>query len=165
MTILPHAASRQRPSADLLEQKLAPCNLNQIFFPGYTVVACVRTRESLTLKLETTEPAICPKCGEPCSKIHDTRYRLIRDAPFPGVTVVWLLVPIRRVRCKCGCHRTEIIPWIAHHEQCTNRFIALIQNRCGVVTPQRRLSPPNTTSVGMLFAALTRSSSRHCSPM
>lgn len=91
------------------------------------MVACVRTRESLTLKLETTEPAICPKCGESCIKIHDTRYRLIRDAPFPGVTVVWLLVPIRRIRCKCGCHRTETIPWIAHHEQCTNRFIALIQ--------------------------------------
>ena len=52
MTILPHAASRQRPSADLLAQKLAPCNLNQIFFPGYTVVASVRTQEGLTLKLE-----------------------------------------------------------------------------------------------------------------
>ena len=116
MTILPHAASRQRPSADLLAQKLAPCNLNQIFFPGYTVVASVRTRESLTLKLEATGPAICPKCGEPCTKIHDTRDRLVRDAPFPGVTVVWLLVPIRRVRCKCGCRRTETIPWIAHHE-------------------------------------------------
>ena len=84
MTILPHAASRQRPSADLLAQKLAPCNLNQIFFPGYAVVASDRTRESLTLKLEATEPAICPKCGEPCTKIHDTRPRLIRDAPFPG---------------------------------------------------------------------------------
>lgn len=129
MTILPHAASRQRPSADLLAQKLAPCNLNQIFFPGYAVVASDRTRESLTLKLEATEPAICPKCGEPCTKIHDTRPRLIRDAPFPGVTVVWLLVPIRRVRCKCRCRRTETIPWIAHHEQCTNRFIALIQNQ------------------------------------
>lgn len=68
MTILPHAASRQRPSADLLAQKLAPCNLNQIFFPGYAVVASDRTRESLTLKLEATEPAICPKCGEPCTK-------------------------------------------------------------------------------------------------
>lgn len=84
MTILPHAASRQRPSADLLAQKLAPCNLNQIFFPGYAVVASDRTRESLTLKLEATEPAICPKCGEPCTKIHDTRPRLIRDAPFPA---------------------------------------------------------------------------------
>ena len=160
MTILPHAASRQRPSADLLAQKLAPCNLNQIFFPGYAVVASDRTRESLTLKLEATEPAICPKCGEPCTKIHDTRPRLIRDAPFPGVTVVWLLVPIRRVRCKCGCRRTETIPWIAHHEQCTNRFIALIQNQR---TPQQRLSPRNTTSGGMPFAASTRSSSRHCS--
>lgn len=38
MTIPPHAASRQRPSADLLAQKLAACNLNQIFFPGYTSV-------------------------------------------------------------------------------------------------------------------------------
>ena len=75
MTILPRAASCQRPSADLLAQKLEACNLNKIFFPGYTVVACVRTRESLTLKLETTEPAICPKCGESCIKIHDTRYR------------------------------------------------------------------------------------------
>ncbi len=86
MTILPHAASRQRPSADLLAQKLAACNLNKIFFPGYTVVACVRTRESLSLKLETTELAICPKCGESCIKIHDTRYRLIRDAPFAALS-------------------------------------------------------------------------------
>lgn len=49
MTIPPHAASRQRPSADLLAQKLAACNLNQIFFPGYTVVrSCLRpySRES-----------------------------------------------------------------------------------------------------------------------
>lgn len=144
MTTLPHAASRQRPSADLLAQKLAPCNLNQIFFPGYTVVACFRTRESLTLKLETTEPVICPKCGESCSMIRDTRYRLIRDAPFPGVTVVWLLVPIRRVRCKCGCHRTETIPWIAHHEQCTNRFIALIQS-------QMRGEDASTTAVAAKY--------------
>lgn len=129
MTILPRASSRRRPSANLLAQELAPCNLNRIFFPGYTVVASVRTRESLTLKLEATEPAICPRCGEPCTKIHDTRCRLVRDAPFPGVTMVWLLVPIRRVRYRCGCHRTETIPWIAHHEQCTNRFIALIQNQ------------------------------------
>lgn len=107
MTILPRAASCQRPSADLLAQKLEACNLNKIFFPGYTVVACVRTRESLTLKLETTEPAICPKCGESCIKIHDTRYRLIRDAPFPGVTVVWLLVPIQRVRCNLRVVRND----------------------------------------------------------
>lgn len=53
MTILPHAASRQRPSADLLAQKLAPCNLNQIFFPGHAVVASDRTRESLTLSYGT----------------------------------------------------------------------------------------------------------------
>lgn len=144
MTILPHAASRQRPSADLLAQNLAPCNLNQIFFPGYTVVASVRTQEGLTLKLEAMEPAICPKCGEPCTKLHDTRYRLVRDAPFPGVTVVWLLVPIRRVRCKCGCHRTETIPWIAHHEQCTNRFIALIQNHM-------RVQDASTTAVAAKY--------------
>ena len=163
MTILPRASSRRRPSANLLAQELAPCNLNQIFFPGYTVVASIRTRECLTLKLETTEPAICPKCGEPCTKIHDTRYRLVRDASFSGVTVVWLLVPIRRVRCRCGCLRTETIPWIAPHEQCTNRFIALIQNQMRGRTPQRRASPRNTTSVGMPCAASTRSSLKHCS--
>ena len=53
----------------------------------------------------------------------------MRDVPFPGVTVVWLLVPMRRVRCECGCRRTEVIPWIARHEQCTNRFIAAVQHR------------------------------------
>ena len=83
MTILPHAASRQRPSADLLAQKLAACNLNKIFFPGYTVVACVRTRESLTLKLETTEPAIYPKCGESFGlPAHFGRPRVGRKPPY-----------------------------------------------------------------------------------
>lgn len=82
MTILPRASSRRRPPANLLAQEPTSCNLNQIFFPGYTVVAIVRTRASLTLKLEATELAICPKCGEPCIKIHDTRYRLVRNIPF-----------------------------------------------------------------------------------
>lgn len=129
MTILPRASSRQRPSEALIVERLEPCNLNGIFFPGYTVVAAGRPANSLILKLEPTGPAVCPKCGSLCEKMHDTRCRLVRDVPFPGVTVVWLLVPMRRVRCECGCRRTEVIPWIAHHEQRTNRFIAAVQHR------------------------------------
>lgn len=127
MTILPRADSRQRPQK--AELAFTPCDLNETFFPGYTVAGMVRTNESLVLELKPNKLPICPRCGSPCEKIHDTRCRLVRDAPFPGVTVVWLQIPVRRVRCKCGCHKTEVIPWIAHHEQCTNRFIAAVQDR------------------------------------
>lgn len=65
MTILPRASSRQRPPANFLANELASCTLNQIFFPGYTVVASVRTPESLTLKLEATSLRFAPSAASP----------------------------------------------------------------------------------------------------
>ncbi len=129
MTVLPRAFSRRHPSDTELQTVLKPRELNEMFFPGYSVVNSGRTAESLVLKLTANKSPVCPRCGLSCEKVHDTRYRLIRDAPFPGVTVVRLMVPVRRVRCNCGCRKTEVIPWIARHEQCTNRFIAAVQEQ------------------------------------
>lgn len=133
MTILPRASSRQRPSKALIVERLEPCNLNDIFFLGYTVVAAGRPANNLILKLEPTGPAVCPKCGfpPPCEKLHDTRCRLVRDEPYPGVTVVWVLVSMRRVRCECGCRRAEVIPWIAHTSSAPTGLLPLSSIACG----------------------------------
>ena len=87
MTILPRASSRQRPSKALIVERLEPCNLNDIFFLGYTVVAAGRPANNLILKLEPTGPAVCPKCGSPPPPVRSYMTPAVdwcATSPIPG---------------------------------------------------------------------------------
>ena len=66
-------------------------------------------------------PARCPRCRRPCSLIHDTTVRRIRDRDLFEYRV-WLSVPIRRVRCvTCGVGR-EALSWLAPRSRLTHRL-------------------------------------------
>lgn len=107
-----------------------PGLLETLLYPGYAVKDITRVPEGgLELHLEPVGLAVCPRCGKPSPKLHETRRRRIREAPFPGCSAVWISLPIRRVRCECGCHCNELIPWLIPHKRMTARFIAHIQYR------------------------------------
>lgn len=97
-------------------------------YPGYRLttysgdVSCQR----LTLILEPTGLCKCPNCGNFC-KPHATLYRDIRCAPCQGYPYVYLRLPVRQVRCSCGCRRMEVIRWLDSHSRISNKLIALVQ--------------------------------------
>lgn len=100
------------------------------FYPGYIVTAIVNApRKGLLIRLKPLGHAVCPRCGSTCSSVHQSRERRLREAPFPGSIRVWLEMPVRRVRCRCGCRANERIPWVVPHQRMTARFIAEVQRR------------------------------------
>lgn len=102
--------------------------LESLLYRDYDVVG-MRLPEpgTMVLTLKPNKPAICPNCHKPCDSIHDTRPRMIRDVPPGGLSVLWIEVDVRRVRCSCGCHKTEELGIAAPRKQYTHRFAANIQ--------------------------------------
>lgn len=63
----------------------------------------------------------CSRCGQHCSRVHDTHRRRVRDADLFEYRV-WLEVPVRRVQCsQCGVAR-ERLSWLAPRARITNRL-------------------------------------------
>lgn len=83
--------------------------------------------DHMEMHLAPERPAICPKCGAACTKIHSVKQREIRELPFPGSTQTRLHVAVRRVRCKCGCCQTEELPWVRPKKRMTKRLEAAVQ--------------------------------------
>lgn len=104
-------------------------SFQQYLYFGYEVVkwAFSAHRKGALIVLNPTAAPVCPKCGRSCSRIKETRARKIRDCAVPGCEYTVLFVPVRRVRCDCGCLGTEILPWIAKHGRITLRFAAQVQ--------------------------------------
>lgn len=73
-------------------------------YPGYrlTTYSGDVSGQCLTLTLEPPGLCQCPNCGNFC-KPHATLYRDIRCAPCQGYPYVYLRLPVRQVRCSCGC--------------------------------------------------------------
>lgn len=116
--------------SNLLNLPNPPGKLEALLYPDYVVTEITAAPEGgLELHLQPTALPICPRCGKPSLKLHETRHRRIREAPFPGCSAVWISLPIRRVRCKCGCHAQESIPWLIPYKRMTARLIAHIQYR------------------------------------
>ena len=115
-----------------LRHPYIPRSTTEAFFcnsyPGYRLttysgdVSCQR----LTLTLEPSGLCKCPNCGNIC-KPHATLYRNIRCAPCQGYPYVYLRLPVRQVRCSCGCRRMEVIRWLDSHSRISNKLIALVQ--------------------------------------
>jgi transposase len=68
------------------------------------------------------ESAVCPRCGEESSKVHDSRKRVKRDIQL-GAYQVYLIVHKRRFRCaRCGKPFTESDSACGKYQRTTKRF-------------------------------------------
>jgi transposase len=88
--------------------------LSQSLGPGESIEVQVRAKK---------ESAVCPRCGEESSKVHDTRKRIKRDIQL-GAYQVSLVVHKRRFRCaRCeGKPFTESDSACGHYQRTTKRF-------------------------------------------
>lgn len=82
----------------------------QIVYPGYSLARFdISPGSTLDLHLEPAGDPICPACGKACTHIKDSSKRTVKEASFLGVKRTLVHLNIRRVRCNCGCRRTERI--------------------------------------------------------
>lgn len=100
---------------------------SEALFFGYKVVDFAAEDDIATVWLRPTAEAICPKCGSRCPKLKGYTERVVRDSPLPGTKITTLVVPVRRVRCHCGCTCTEALDWLGSFSRLTSRHIALLQ--------------------------------------
>lgn len=101
----------------------------RLAYPGYRLGMFETNSgtETAHLYFQPVKDAVCPECGKHCSKKHSTVNRIIRCAPRDGFCRVFLHVPVRRVRCDCGCRRMEAISWLDSHARISHKLTALIQ--------------------------------------
>lgn len=99
------------------------------YFFGYDVVDYSVKNGMATVWLRPTEEAVCPRCGKRCSKLKERFERVVRDCPLGGTKTTTLVVPLRRVRCSCGCTATEALPWLSKHARLTDRHISQLQSQ------------------------------------
>jgi transposase len=87
--------------------------LSQCMGPGESIEVQVRAKQ---------ESAVCPRCGEERSKVHDSRARVKRDIQL-GAYQVYLVVHKRRFRCApCGRPFTESDSACGRYQRTTQRF-------------------------------------------
>src|SRR2546421_7717957 len=87
--------------------------LSQSKGPGESIEVDVRAKQ---------ERAVCPRCGEESSKVHDTRKRVKRDIQV-GAYQVYLVVHKRRFRCEtCAKPFTETDSACGKYQRTTQRF-------------------------------------------
>jgi len=118
--------------------------LSSLKYPGYRICRIGRSPNRLDIYLEPEGDPICPSCGAPCHRIHDIKERTVRDVSVVCQEEVYVHFPVRRVRCHCGCHKTEVIDWVEPRARITNALVALIQTRmrnaCSVISIGRDLN-------------------------
>ena len=94
------------------------------FWEGYFVDSVVeQDDESLLIVLNAcpTADALCGSCRQPCTLVHERRWRRIRDRDILDRRV-WLKVPIRRLDCHhCDARVTEHICWLDRRSRVTHR--------------------------------------------
>ena len=110
-------------------QRARECEPNQgilvpLDLPEFEIVSqCIRADESIEVQVRARkESAICPRCGQESSKVHDSRKRMKRDIQLGGYQVD-LIVHKRRFRC-ATCRRpfTEADSACGRYKRTTQRF-------------------------------------------
>lgn len=97
-------------------------------YPHHAVIARqdhYKVEGGILWTLAPMEEVRCPCCGRVC-KVHSTRYRVVQDVRFFD-SPLYLSVPIRFVRCRCGFRGNEQIEWLQPRLKVTNRLISRIQ--------------------------------------
>ena len=70
----------------------------------------------------------CPRCGRYCTRFHEARTVEVFDMDLFAGGPVKVVILVHRVRCRCGCHRTEPLPdWILPGHRVTKRLAAFVQ--------------------------------------
>ena len=91
---------------------------------GFQLSDCQSLSDScclIRLCPDPSRPPRCQHCHTPCTQIHDTTVRRVRERDLFEYRV-WLEVPVRRLRCpRCGVAR-EQLDWLAPHARITRRF-------------------------------------------
>lgn len=102
-------------------------------FPGYRLQSfhvAEQTGELNTFILEPLEEGVvCPNCGMYCSRWKD-RLRTIEifDWDISACKPIRVVVPSRKIRCRCGCQRTESRPsWVLPNHLISKRLAAMVQ--------------------------------------
>jgi transposase len=92
--------------------------------PEFEILSqCIRADESIEVEMRARkENAVCPRCGEESSKVHDTRKRVKRDIQLRAYQVS-LILHKRRFRC-ATCRRpfTEPDSACGRYQRTTQRF-------------------------------------------
>lgn len=108
---------------------MSDATLLSLFWEGFTFSHVVTvSSNAVTLQL-AADPAIAPCCGG-CGRrtwsIHDVSVRRVRERDLFD-RKVWLLVPIRRLRCViCGV-RTESVAWLAGRRHMTAAMVSYVE--------------------------------------
>ncbi len=98
------------------------------FYPGYTLKNFESDGNTTILELAPTGSPICPRCGNVCTRIHDTTAREVRDMPKRHTgEIVFVRFKVRRVRCTCGCCQCEVLSWVEPRARLTNAMVGWVQ--------------------------------------
>lgn len=67
---------------------------------------------------------VCPRCGAYCNRWKDKdRKLLINDWDIAAGGCIKVVVPSRKLRCRCGCTKTEDRPqWVLPGHQAVGGF-------------------------------------------
>ena len=103
-------------------------SLLDLFWEGYELDSFqAQSNDTLLLSLAPNRLPRCSRCGQICSKIHETTRRKVRERDLFHYRI-WLDVPIRRVLCShCGC-RVEQVAWLAGRQRLTQGMVDFIES-------------------------------------
>lgn len=106
-------------------------NLDLPFWEGFRVWNFDRRSDGTWISLipNPSSSMICSGCNRPCSLVHETYWRTIRDMPMLG-DPVWLQVSLRRVRCVTCGPKTERVTWLNRHARITQRLAEFVGLWC-----------------------------------
>lgn len=96
-------------------------------YPGLRVSEFKTVGSRMYLQLEHTTSPLCPECRRVCERIHSRQIRTVRDYPLFSETELFVTFPARRVRCECGCRKTEEFSWVEPRARLTNELVSWIQ--------------------------------------
>jgi transposase len=106
-------------------------NLELPFWEGFRIWNFDRRADGVWISLtpDPTVQPVCSGCGCPCSQVHETYWRTMRDMPMLGEPV-WLQVQFRRLRCGACGTRTERVSWADRHARITVRLALFVGMWC-----------------------------------
>ena len=102
-------------------------------YPGYRLVSYQCNEQTKSLSVLVLEPlldgVVCPRCGAYCNRWKDKdRKLLINDWDIAAGGCIKVVVPSRRLRCRCGCTKTEDRPqWVLPGQLVTKQLGAFVQ--------------------------------------
>jgi transposase len=122
--------------------------------PPYQVVGVEMHGDRLILDLESPPGgAVCPRCEQACTELHQNHVRLVRDLPLSG-KACYLRFVRRRFWCeRCGRPFSEKVDFVDEYRDYTRRYQAWIFQRVreNTITSVRRLEGLTFDQIESIF--------------